>query len=610
MKEVRGMTNSRVKKAIDETIGNEPLMNEVFVQKVIDGKKKRKKQVPFFQPVLVVMLMLLIGAVLYFTPQEKNQAVEIEAQYLSEDFERLIGQYYGTIKQQDEKTLLDIAITDPDEAFFRYSAFDLTGPIHVLKSIEADEKITVFIKLSKQDGSELIDTLVINKTTKKLEVDALQTMNYYVEDVELPKELVLDYKEAPLASVMENETLALEDATIQKLNGYKLYQIPTQEGMWRVFEAPNGQQLDLGKTDSAHLMHFQDGGEGRFYFIDSETLEAIIVYYNKDNAYQTISGKLRYPGVTTYKTDFHELPVFTLGGAEPKMVTIEQGKLLYANAFEKTELVNAPEFYSAEAVGPHLLVIYSEDNHQLSSYYQLTERNVLMNERLIGMLEAKPEHLQDMILQNRYNDRIMYIFADDTLHYRSDTRLYRERPTAENQKPDSGELVEKTYTNLEIEAKNNQYFITAEDGFSWTLTRTAPRVLQDEKGIEYTAPIVFEDLHSPNANLLEGEIQSLMIQEAQGLDIKSNQLQGGLEKINALFTKASANTDIVDMVDAQWHVEVDYVNGQKEKLLLWLGEEGQTSSMMKTDRFYTQHTLYTIPDELAQQFRDLIQASE
>ena len=486
------MTSSQVKKAIDETIGQKPLMNEAFVQKVMDDRKKQKKPLPFLQPALVALLMLVIGAVLYFTPQQR-QAVQIESQYLSEPYEKLIGQYYAAIHEQDKIALAKVARTNPDEAFFRYSTFDLTGSIHVLKNIEADEEITVFTKLSRQDGSELIDTLVINKAMKKLEVDALQTMKYYVEDVDLPKELVLEYKEAPLAPVMENTTLTLDDATVQKINGYTLYQIPTKEGMWRVFEAPNGQQLDLGKTAS-ELMHFQSGGEGCFYFIDSETLEIIIVYHNKEKAYQTISGKLKYAGVTSYRTDFHELPVFTLGGAEPKLVTIEQGKLLYANAFEHIELVNPPEFYSSEAVGPHLIVIYNEDNRQLSSYYQLTDKNTFTNERFINMLEAKPEHLQDMVLQNRYNDQIMYIFANDTLHYRSDTRLYRERPTSENQKPDSGELVEKTYTNIKIETKNNQYFITGDDDFSWTLTRTAPRILQDERGIEYMAPMAFEEL--------------------------------------------------------------------------------------------------------------------
>ena len=598
------MTNSQVKKAIDETIGNEPLMNEAFVQKVMDGKQKRKKRVPFFQPALVVVLMLMIGAVLYFTPQQ-HQAVQIESQYLSESYEKLIGQYYAAIQEQDKKALAKVAQTNAEEAFFRYSTFDITGPLHVLKNIETDEEITVFIKLSKQDGSELIDTLVINKTTKKLEVDALQRMNYYVEDVELPNALVLEYKEAPLAPVMENATLPLEDATIQIINGYKLYQIPTKEGMWRVFEAPNGQQLDLGKTDSAQLMHFQDGGEGRFYFIDSETLEAIIVYYNKDNAYQTISGKLKYAGVMTYQTDFHELPVFTLGGAEPKLVTIEQGKLLYANAFEQIQLVNAPEFYSSEAVGPHLLVIYKEDNKQLSSYYQLTERNVLMNERLIGMLEAKPEHLQDMILQNRYNDRIMYIFADDTLHYRSDTRFYRERPTSDDQKPDSGELVEKTYTNIKVETKANQYFITADDGFSWTLTRTAPRILQDEKGIEYMAPIAFEELKEMRQDVLEDDIRSLRLYEQGGSGMNAYVLEEDLPRVNQLFAEATPNKELITLENTDLKIEIEYNNGKKVTFDLWL-RDGE-SIIRNPYPLGDMYSMFRIPNALADEFRQLLQ---
>ena len=40
------MTNSQVKQAIDETIGRQPLMEEAFVQKVMQ-KKQRKKPLPF-----------------------------------------------------------------------------------------------------------------------------------------------------------------------------------------------------------------------------------------------------------------------------------------------------------------------------------------------------------------------------------------------------------------------------------------------------------------------------------------------------------------------------------------------------------------------------------
>lgn len=67
----------------------------------------------------------------------------------------------------------------------------------------------------------------------------------------------------------------------------------------------------------------------------------------------------------------------------------------------------------------------------------------------------------------------------NTIHYRGNTL--------------SGELIEETYTNIQIETKDNQYFITGDNGFSWTLTRTAPRILKDEKGIEYTVPVNLDD---------------------------------------------------------------------------------------------------------------------
>lgn len=85
------MTNSQVKQAIDETIGNEPLMNEPFVQKVLDGKKQSKKKVTFLQPAIIFLLFLAIGTMLYLIPQsDKQLAVDSKEAALvakEEDFE-------------------------------------------------------------------------------------------------------------------------------------------------------------------------------------------------------------------------------------------------------------------------------------------------------------------------------------------------------------------------------------------------------------------------------------------------------------------------------------------------------------------------------------------
>lgn len=474
------MTSSQMKKAIDETISKEPMMNEAFVQKVLHGKNRRKKPIPFLQPALVVVMMLAIGAVLYFTPQQNEQsAVDVEAPNLTEKYQRLVSEFYSAILQRDSEELTKMTVMDSEDVLSRYNNYDLTKQLQVMRTIDEKEQMTIVMKLPDLNGATFLDTLVIHKKTEKIELDMLQPLERYVEDVALPKEFVFEYRIAPNAPIILNLELDLREAEIQTNNDHTLYQIPTDAGIWRVFETPSGERFDLNIV-SNEPTQFNFGGDGRYYLIDSKTLETTFIYHNQTGEYQLVTGQLKYPGVTLYSTDYHEAPTFLFGGDEPKVITIEQGQLMYANVFEHADLTNSSAFYHTEAIGQHLLVKYTEDLRQISTYYEFTSADRLTDYRTINLLEAKPEHLKNMSLTNRYNDQLMYIFDGDTIYYRGRTNTF--------------ELVEKTYTNIQIETEGDQYFITGDDGFSWTLTRTAPRILQDEKGIEYTTSVKFEDL--------------------------------------------------------------------------------------------------------------------
>ena len=470
------MTNSQVKQAIDETIGRQPLMEEAFVQKVMQ-KKQRKKPLPFLQPAIVVLLMLAVGAVLYFTPNQTLQAVEIESSYLEENHQQLVADFYEAIIQEDKKALAKLSSVDSEQAYARYSIIEFNKPVEVIKTIDTEKSITLFLKLQAND-IEYLDKLVINKESEMIELDITQSMVLYTENIELPKEFLLEYKEAPYAPVLENLELDINGAEIQPVNDHILYQIPTDEGTWRVFETPEGKRLDLNVASDQPTVVIR-GTSDQFYFIDSETNETTYIYRNNTGEYQIVIGQLEGTNVMTFADDFHDEPVLFMSGSAPKVITTKQGHLLYADIFEHTELTNPQEFYHAERIGTHLLLEYVEDSKQTSTYYQFTAKDVLLDYRRIGMLEAKPEHFTDMSIANRYNDRLIYIFNDDTIRYRG--------------KSLSGELIEETYTNIQIETKDNQYFITGDNGFSWTLTRTAPRILKDEKGIEYTVPVNFDN---------------------------------------------------------------------------------------------------------------------
>lgn len=486
------MTNSQVKQAIDETIGREPLMDEAFLQKVMDGKQPRKKRLPFIQPAIVLLLLFVVGGMLYFMPQSDEQlAVNIEEQYLTDEEEQLIKNYYSAILNKNKKSFEKLSSIPFDQAVERYLKFDLKQPLQVLKKIENEEFVIVYVKLHS-NGTDYLDRIELIESTKKVDIDVKQSLFQYESDITLPKFITLDYKVAPTAPVMQNVDFDKEKVHTRQVNGNTLYLVPRKEGMQHILETEDGLYIELNITSNMTI-YTNAGNKDTTYFVNDVTKEATYLFQNQFGDYQMITGHVQYGGVSTYHTDFHDNPVALLVGDKPKIVTIDQGQLMYADVFENAQFMNPAEFYSTESAGPNLLVKYTDDYQQISTYYEFNAIDELQDSRTVNMYEAKPEHLKEMIVQNRYKNNIKYVFNKGTLHYTDDTRIFLVKPKSEDEKPYSGDLIEKTYTNIQIETKDNQYFITGDNGFSWTLTRTAPRILKDEKGIEYTVPVNFDD---------------------------------------------------------------------------------------------------------------------
>lgn len=229
-----------------------------------------------------------------------------------------------------------------------------------------------------------------------------------------------------------------------------------------------------------------------------------------------------------------------------------------------------------------------------------------------NMYLAKPEHLNDMIVQNRKESRIMYVFNNGTLHYRSDTRLYLEKPKSEDEKPYSGELIEETYTNIQIKTKDNQYFITGDDGFSRTLTRTAPRILVDNKGTEYTIPFAFEDIPQISDVSLVDDIQSLKIYKIGGTGTKVYLLEEDINEVKELFSKATVNEEHqrIGLDVSELMIEIEYKNGKRERSELWLKGGDKESYVLKNDVEKNTWTIFEIPKALANHFRKLVNKIE
>lgn len=239
-----------------------------------------------------------------------------------------------------------------------------------------------------------------------------------------------------------------------------------------------------------------------------------------------------------------------------------------------------------------------------------SDEQLAMDTEEENMYMAKPEHLKDMIVQNRKESGILYVFNNGTLHYRSNTRLYIEKPKSEDETPYSGESIEKTYTNIQIKTKDNQYFITGDDGFSWTLTRTAPRILIDEKGIEYTIPFAFEDMPQISDVLLDDEIQSLGIYKVGGIGTYAYILEEDLDEVNKLFSQATVNEEYIRLGTSEFMIDIEYENGKRGRMELWLNEGDQASFVMKNDVVNNTVTIFKIPKALSDHFRQLAEQIE
>lgn len=224
------MTNSRVKQAIDETIGREPLMDEAFVQKILDGKQHRKKRLPFMQPAIVLLILFAVCGMLYFMPQsDKQLAVDIEEQYLTDEEEQLVKNYYSAILNKNKKSLEELTSIPFDQAVERYSKFDLKQPLQVLKKIDSKEFVIVYVKLHS-NGTDFLDRIELIDSTGKVDLDVEQPLFQYESDITLPKFITLDYKVAPTAPLMQNVDFDKEKVHTRQLNGYTLYLVPRKGG--------------------------------------------------------------------------------------------------------------------------------------------------------------------------------------------------------------------------------------------------------------------------------------------------------------------------------------------------------------------------------------------
>lgn len=224
---------------------------------------------------------------------------------------------------------------------------------------------------------------------------------------------------------------------------------------------------------------------------------------------------------------------------------------------------------------------------------------------------AKPEHLQEISLQNRNNSQYIYVFSYGTLSYLGNTLpYYYEKPKSVQGELYSSKIIESQPIDIQIKTKKNQYFITGDGGFSWTLTRIAPRILVDENGIEYTIPYAFENIPQISDILLEDEIRTLGMYKIGGIGTYAYIQEENLAEVNELFNKATVYKEYTYLGMPRYMINIEYENGDKLRLELSLNERGKTSFVLKNDMVNNTVTTFKIPPALTNQFHQLAEKIE
>ncbi|MEK4426797.1 hypothetical protein [Solibacillus sp. FSL K6-1523] len=472
------MTNSRIKQAIDEAIGKDPLLNDTFVEKVLT-KKKTRKSLQWIQPAIILCTMLVLGFTLYFLPAENIQtAEEVEPSLPTEEQRIVVENYFDAIYRKDVKAIQKVANVDVEMVLKEYSIFDLEQPFEIVKTIDEEQRIVLYIKLTANER-DFLNEIQYVKATGKIELNE-QQLFYAYDDIELPRSIDLEFRTVDNAPKMLNFELKSKQQAYEKgifADGTILHQLKDEEGTLRVMETMEGEFLDIGIfSDGPSATYTMSSGSGGYLIIDEKGMNITLLFKQTTGNYQIVYGDLqdrkdaRKEG--PYQIDFHDEPVYFWGGQDAKIVTVRDGELVSANIFEHAKLNGPIPFYSVDMRGPNVLLKYDDNYFQKSNYYLLEGFNQLSTSEL--HFDAKKNNLQNRVFINRANYYNQYEFYGNDLKIK-----LAPKDVGANGKS------EQIYTNIKIRVDGENYFVTGDSGFAVQFTRKDDRTIVDEQGNEY-----------------------------------------------------------------------------------------------------------------------------
>lgn len=104
--------------------------------------------------------------------------------------------------------------------------------------------------------------------------------------------------------------------------------------------------------------------------------------------------------------------------------------------------------------------------------------------------------------------------------------------------------------------------------------------------------------------LIEGDIAKVELSEKKGMAPATYGEQVELDIFKEVFSNAVRQPGIVNMSAPEYFIKVVLEDGSEEYLNLWLGDEGEQSSLMNAD---DTHTIYSVTTEMSAKLMDLVE---
>lgn len=104
--------------------------------------------------------------------------------------------------------------------------------------------------------------------------------------------------------------------------------------------------------------------------------------------------------------------------------------------------------------------------------------------------------------------------------------------------------------------------------------------------------------------LIEGDIAKVELSETKGIAPATYGEQVELDIFKEAFSSAVRQPGIVNMSAPEYFIKVVLEDGSEEYLNLWMGGEGEQSSLMNAD---DTHTIYSVPTEMSAKLMELVE---